>query len=408
VSRIDELISELVPTGIRFKAVAEVTSKSSNIRWASVGDDRFQYIDLTSVDRLTRKVGDTATISAEDAPSRAQQIVRAGDVIFATTRPAQMRWTVIPPELDGQIASTGYCVLRPDNSQVLTNYLAHLLGTDSFRQYVEANQVAGNYPSIPDSRVRSYRIPLPPLEVQREIVRILDHFTELEVQLEAELEARSRQYGSYRDRLTSFPEAARVRRIPMGELATIVRGASPRPIQAFVTGDANGVPWIKIGDVTAGGKYITSTAERITPAGAAKSRRVYPGDFVLSNSMSFGRPYISKIEGCIHDGWLSISHFEESFLPDFLYHLLRSADVQSDFARNVGTSSVSNLNSEIVKSIVLPVPPLDEQSRVVEILDKFNTLVNDMSSGLPAEINARRTQYEYYRDRLLTFEEASA
>ena len=193
----------------------------------------------------------------------------------------------------------------------------------------------------------------------------------------------------------------------MGEVASIVRGASPRPIQSFLTDAEDGVPWIKIGDVAASGKYITSTAERVTAAGAAKSRRVYPGDFVLSNSMSFGRPYISKIEGCVHDGWLAISGFAATFLPDFLFHLLRSASVQAEFARRAGAGTVQNLNADIVKSVVLPVPPMEEQARIVAILDKFDALVNDISSGLPAEIAARRQQYAHYRDRLLTFPEAA-
>ena len=167
------------------------------------------------------------------------------------------------------------------------------------------------------------------------------------------------------------------------------------------------MPWIKIGDVAASGKYITSTAERVTAAGAAKSRRVYPGDFVLSNSMSFGRPYISKVEGCVHDGWLAISGFAATFLPDFLFHLLRSAPVQAEFARRAGAGTVQNLNADIVKSVVLPVPPMEEQARIVAILDKFDALVNDISSGLPAEIAARRQQYAHYRDRLLTFPEAA-
>jgi len=193
----------------------------------------------------------------------------------------------------------------------------------------------------------------------------------------------------------------------MGELATIVRGASPRPIQAFLTDSADGIPWIKIGDTASGGKYITATAERVTLAGAEKSRRVRPGDFVLSNSMSFGRPYIAKIEGCIHDGWLAISDFDTSFVPDFLYHLLRAAPVQAEFARRAGAGTVQNLNADIVKSVIVPVPPMREQRRIVAILDTFDTLVNDLTSGLPAEIQARRQQYAYYRDRLLTFAEAA-
>lgn len=193
----------------------------------------------------------------------------------------------------------------------------------------------------------------------------------------------------------------------MGEIATILRGASPRPIQSFLTKADNGVPWIKIGDVPTDGKYITSTAQRVTPAGAERSRRVHPGDFVLSNSMSFGRPYISKIEGCIHDGWLAISDFRTTFVPDFLYHLLRSAPVQAEFARRAGAGAVQNLNADIVKSVSVPIPPLDEQQRIVAILDKFDALVNDLSSGLPAEIKARRQQYEHYRDRLLSFKEVA-
>lgn len=118
-----------------------------------------------------------------------------------------MRWAIIPPEFDGQIASTGYCVLRPDAEQVLTNFLAHLLGSDNFKRYIETNQVPGNYPSIPDSRVRAYKIPVPPPAIQREIAEILDKMELLKAELEAELELRSRQYGFYRDALLAFTGA---------------------------------------------------------------------------------------------------------------------------------------------------------------------------------------------------------
>ncbi len=131
-----------------------------------------------------------------------------------------------------------------------------------------------------------------------------------------------------------------------------------------------------------------------------------PGDFVLSNSMSFGRPYISKIEGYIHDGWLAIGGFNDSYVSDYLYYLLRSAPVQEEFKRRAGSGTVQNLNAEIVRSVEIPLPSREVQERVVALLDRFDALVNDSSIGLPAELNARRRQYEYYLDKLLTFEEA--
>ena len=110
----------------------------------------------------------------------------------------------------------------------------------------------------------------------------------------------------------------------LGEVMNITRGASPRPINIFITNDEDGVPWIKIGDVNPQSKYITQTKEKITKEGAEKSRFLKKGDFVLSNSMSFGRPYILKIEGCIHDGWISMQKFENELIADFLYFLLSS------------------------------------------------------------------------------------
>lgn len=193
-----------------------------------------------------------------------------------------------------------------------------------------------------------------------------------------------------------------------GELATIVRGASPRPIKNFVTTDKNGVNWIKIGDVKQGNKYITETAERITLEGAKKSRYVKKGDFILSNSMSFGRPYIMKIQGCIHDGWLAISDFDNYFISDFLYHLLSSNIYQNIMKQKASFGgAVQNLNADIVRELDMPVIELEAQRKIVDILDRFDALCNDLTSGLLAEIEARKKQYEYYRDKLLTFKPLS-
>ena len=203
MNRIERLLAELAPDGVPYRTIQEVSSKGSSIRWAEVGDRTFRYIDLASVDRLTHRLGETEVICAENAPSRARQVVHTDDVIFATTRPLQMRWAVVPTELDGHIASTGYCVIRPDTSAIESGFLAHFLGTAEFAAHIERFQTEGNYPAISDQRVREFRIPVPPLEVQQEIVEILDKFTELE----AELEARRKQYEYYRDKLLTFKEA---------------------------------------------------------------------------------------------------------------------------------------------------------------------------------------------------------
>lgn len=187
----------------------------------------------------------------------------------------------------------------------------------------------------------------------------------------------------------------------LGEIATVLRGASPRPIKKYITNDSDGVNWIKIGDVPVGSKYITQSEEKITKEGAEKSRYVRKGDFILSNSMSFGRPYILAIDGCIHDGWLSISNFKDVFLSDYLYYLLSSSAIQQEMKKRASFGgAVQNLNADIVKALVLPVPPIEVQREIVRILDNFTELIAELT----AELTARQKQYEFYRDKLLTFD----
>lgn len=147
----------------------------------------------------------------------------------------------------------------------------------------------------------------------------------------------------------------------IGDVISISRGASPRPIQAFITDDENGINWIKIGDVSDNSLYITKTSERITQEGAKKSRAVHKGDFILSNSMSFGRPYILGIDGCVHDGWLILAEFSTTFDELYLYHALRSEHVQHQFSGKVNGATVKNLNSDLVKSTYIKVPEMHQQ-----------------------------------------------
>ncbi|WP_232711625.1 restriction endonuclease subunit S [Microbacterium lacus] len=401
MSRIDELVAELAPRGVRHVALSEVAVYSSS----RVDAKDLDETSFVGVDNLV--AGKGGRIDASYLPNTARLTAyELGDILLGNIRPYLKKvWRATGSGgCSGDVLSVR---IKAGSKQDLdSEFLYYLLSSDGFFAYNMQHAKGAKMPRGSKTAIMSFRIPVPPLEVQREIVRTLDQFTQLEAELEAELEARRRQYLYYAGLLlTNNDEVSRVR---FGDVATIVRGASPRPIQNFITEAAAGVPWIKIGDVPARGKYITQTAQRVTAEGAKKSRRVRPGDFVLSNSMSFGRPYISKIDGYIHDGWLAISGFEDAFVSDYLYYLLRSSPVQDEFARRAGSGTVKNLNAEIVRSVEIPLPPKETQRRVVELLDKFDALVNDLSIGLPAELDARRKQYEHYRDRLLTFEEAAA
>lgn len=163
------------------------------------------------------------------------------------------------------------------------------------------------------------------------------------------------------------------------EFMKIKRGASPRPIESYLTSSTDGVNWIKIGDAPRYGKYIISTAEKITPKGALHSVRVYPGDFILSNSMSFGRPYILNIDGCIHDGWLRLYDFQSEATDEFLYYLLSSSYVQRQYESFAAGSGVQNLNKEVVKKVNVVLPSIPEQEEIARTLSQFDTYIDDLA-----------------------------
>jgi len=162
--------------------------------------------------------------------------------------------------------------------------------------------------------------------------------------------------------------------VALGDIFQIARGGSPRPIDNYITSDADGVNWVSIRDASNSSKFITKTEKKIRPAGVAKSRMVYPGDFLLTNSMSFGRPYILQTTGCIHDGWLVLSSDKSVVDQDFFYHLLGSEFVYKKFAQLAAGAVVKNLNCDLVKTVQIPLPPLPEQRRIAAILDKADAL----------------------------------
>lgn len=188
----------------------------------------------------------------------------------------------------------------------------------------------------------------------------------------------------------------------------IKRGASPRPIENFITSSMDGVNWIKIGDAPRYGKNIVSTKEKITPHGAAHSVRVYPGDFLLSNSMSFGRPYILSVEGCIHDGWLRLYEFQSEANDEFLYYLLSSSYVQKQYEAFAAGSGVQNLNKEVVKKVSVFLPSIPEQEKIAETLSNFDSYIDDLAEliekkkgirdGALEDLISRRTRVDGFTE----------
>lgn len=387
MSRLAELIEQLCPDGVEYRPLGDVAElkRGQAVTRKEIVEGQIPVIaggrePAYYIDRSNRQ-GETIVIAGSG--------VYAGFVSF---------WN------EPIFVSDAFSIMV-DRGTLQPRFVYHWL--NGRQEAIHALKSGGGVPHVYPKDVAKLRCPIPPLEVQREIVRILDQFTMLEVELEAELEARRTQYEHYRNHLLSYESlAARgpVEMVKLGDVVSISRGASPRPISKYVT-QGEGIPWIKIGDVDPQGKFVTGTAERITSAGANKSRRVLPGEFILSNSMSFGRPYILQIEGCVHDGWLILSDVTDHWIPDFLYHSLRTDDVQRQFEQLASGGTVRNLNSRVIESVELCLPSKVVQEQVVSVLDRFDALVNDISSGLPAEIEARRAQYEHYRDRLLSFPE---
>ena len=159
-------------------------------------------------------------------------------------------------------------------------------------------------------------------------------------------------------------------------LVEIVRGGSPRPIKDYLTSEVDGINWIKIGDTEKGKKYINNVKEKIKKSGLNKTRFVKKGTFLLTNSMSFGRPYILNVDGAIHDGWLAISNYENSLNKDYLFYILSSNVVYSQFLSLISGAVVKNLNSDKVASILIPLPPLPEQSRIVDKIEQSFAIID--------------------------------
>ena len=259
-------------------------------------------------------------------------------------------------------------------SQLHYKFLYYYLS--SIVDLLNALGTGATFKELSGGKLKEVMIPLPPLPEQRRIVGVLDEafagIATAKANAEKNLQnARANFESHLHDVFSKRGEGLVEKRL--GDVCSIARGGSPRPIKKFITTATNGINWIKISDATASGKYIYRTEEKIIPEGASRSRMVKEGDFLLSNSMSFGRPYIMRTSGCIHDGWLVLSDYAAQLNQDYLYYVLGSQFIFQQFDRLAAGSTVRNLNIELASRVEIPLPPLKQQQYLAIQFDALAT-----------------------------------
>ncbi|ORO60180.1 type I restriction endonuclease subunit S [Streptococcus oralis subsp. oralis] len=417
---------------VEWKTLDTVSEQTNNIFWNKIGDDElFKYIDLSSVDRVTNKIIETTAITKSTAPSRAQRIVKSDDIILGTTRPTLKRFTKITDDYNNQICSTGFYIFRT-NGEVLPNYVYHIFSSSDFYKYLEENQSGVSYPAISDTLVKKYKIPVPSLEIQSRIVQVLDNFdtvcNDLNIGLPKEIELRQKQYEYFREKLLTFiaegeytesrveewDNSALIKllqwvfgsiRVELGSICEFVRGNGLQKKDFTEIGKSV----IHYGQIYT--KYdftVTETLSKTSEIVFEKLKKAYPNDLVMAitseNVEDVGKAIVweGKEEiGISGDSYIIRTNQNSRYLN----YWFRSISFQSQKERKVTGTKVIRINSKDMEQFKIVLPPLTEQKRIVSILDNFNTLTNSLSEGLPKEIELRQKQYEYWRNRLLNFNE---
>lgn len=263
-------------------------------------------------------------------------------------------------------------VLRPRRDRILDDWLIYYLNAADLSEFISGMTV----PKLNQGRLREIPIPLPPLEEQKRIVAVLDQaFAALDRardHAEANLADARQMQSAFVTRAIENAAEGHSSRLKLGEFCNIARGGSPRPIKKYLTASSNGINWIKISDASASGQFIEVTREKIIPEGVSRSRFVRSGAFLLTNSMSFGRPYVLHTDGCIHDGWLVLEPDYSRVEQDFLYYLLGSSQVYGNFDRLAAGSTVRNLNIGLVSNVVVTLPSVQRQKEAVSKIAKHS------------------------------------
>jgi len=287
--------------------------------------------------------------------------------------------------------------------QLLTKYLYYALSNFN----IENNEYKRHW-----SIVKEIYIPVPPISVQREIVRILDNFTSLEAELEAELEARRKQYEYYRDQLLSFnylnrEDKKEVEWKTLGEVFEMRNGYTPSKSHSDYW-EGGTIPWFRMEDIRTCGRKLSDSILHITEKGIKGKGLFEKGTFILATTATIGEHALLIVDSLANQQFTNLKIrklLTSSLSVDFVFYYMFVVD---EFCKkHTNKSGFESVDMKALNKMPFPIPPLSTQHRIVSILDRFESLVNNITSGLPAEIAARHQQYEYYRDQLLTFKRKS-
>ena len=392
MSKLDKLLRKLCPDGVEYKRFDEVCTLNARIGWQRLTKAEYMskgdYLLITGTDFTETHEIDYSTcvyVTEERYKQDPKIQLKNGDILITKDgtlgKVAQVKGLEMPATLNG-----GVFVVRCKDSSLENRFILHYLLSNHFQSVVEQQKTGSTISHLTQTLFSRLMIPIPPLEIQREIVRILDNFTNLTAELTKELTDRKVQYAYYRNKFLYFDESSASLK-SIGDICNVVVGGEPPAdcIKGESKDSSHMFPVWGNGKEAYGysGTYkIDRDAVVISSIGANTGAVYY--------RKAFFTPIIRLKVVMPKDNQLS---------SRFLFHVLSATAIKSK------SSSVPNMNANEIKAIKIPVPPLDVQNRIVNVLNNFEKICSDRNIGLPAEIEARQKQYEYYRDKLLTFAE---
>ena len=397
MNKLEELINELCPDGVEYKRIDElcIITRGRVMSKDYIRDNVGQYPVYSSQTENNGELGKISTYDFE------------GEYLTWTTDGANAGSVFYR---NGKFSVTNVCgLLKVKVDEITTKYLYHILSITA-PKYV--NKGMGN-PKLMSNVMARIKVPLPPLSIQSEIVHILDSFTLLTAELTAELTARQKQYAFYRDYLLDFSNEDVTKKIPdidcsnveyikLGDIAKFTYGYTDK---AKDYGDTR---FIRITDILDNGYLNPNDAKYINLNEESKKYLLSKGDLLLARTgATYGKTlYVPNDEKAVYASFLiKIELDNTKILNRYYWHFSKSNLYWKQANKLVSTAGQPQFNTNAVSRVVIPVPPISVQENIVKILDRFDKLNNDMSEGLPAEIEARKKQYEYYRDTLLSFDD---